>query len=124
MNSFTASSSHLLAIANGTDLYEHSLQLKLKLQFASSFESSFKSCVQNVFDCVDTRTNFISSYIQIQLRMPASPPTSESIAPWELPIVVSNEFLVDCLGVSLSGPSHVQCMCRYRQGCATRDSAA
>ena len=51
MNSFTASSSHLLAIANGTDLYEHSLQLKLKLQFASSFESSFKSCVQNFFDC-------------------------------------------------------------------------
>jgi len=37
--------------SDGTDLYEHSLQLKLKLQLASSFESSFKSCVQNFFDC-------------------------------------------------------------------------
>ena len=42
--------------------------------------------------------------------MAASPSTSESIVPWELPIVVSNEFLVDCLGVSLSGPSNVQCV--------------
>ena len=66
----------------------------------------------------------VLSQIAEQLGMTTSPATSESIVPWELPIVVSSEFLVDCLGVSLSGPSHVQCMCRYRQGCATRDSAA
>ena len=52
----------------------------------------------------------VGSQIAEQLRMAASPPTSESIVPWELPIVVSNKFLVDCLGVSLSGPSHVQCV--------------
>ena len=37
--------------SDGTDLYEHSLQLKLKLQLASRFESSFKSCVPNLFHC-------------------------------------------------------------------------
>ena len=52
----------------------------------------------------------VLSQIAEQLGMTASPATSESIVPWELPIVVSNEFLVDCLGVSLSGPSHVQCV--------------
>ena len=42
----------------------------------------------------------VLSQIAEQLGIAAPPLTSESIVPWELPIVVSNEFLVDCLGVS------------------------
>ena len=60
--------------------------------------------------CVCVCISLVGSQIAEQLGMAASPSTSESIVPWELPIVVSNEFLVDCLGVSLSGPSNVQCV--------------